>query len=72
MERKLSQLFDRQRFQQNARLAGIIDDVESRYTRVVDDDDLELVSAAGQIYAPQSPEDRVLINVILPPEEKHP
>ena len=47
MERKLFQAFDRQRFQQNARLAGIIGDVESRYVRALTDDDLEMVSAAG-------------------------
>ena len=47
MERKLFQAFDRQRFQQNARLAGIIGDVESRYAHALSDDDLELVSAAG-------------------------
>ena len=47
MERKLFQAFDRQRFQQNARLASIIGDVESRYARALNDDDLERVSAAG-------------------------
>ena len=47
MERKLIQAFDRQRFQQNARLASIIGDVESRYARALSDDDLEMVSAAG-------------------------
>ena len=47
MERKLFQAFDRQRFQQNGRLAGIINDVESRYARALNDDDLEMVSAAG-------------------------
>ena len=47
MERKLFQAFDRQRFQQNTRLAGIIGDVESRYARALSDDDLEMVSAAG-------------------------
>ena len=47
MERKLFQAFDRQRFQQNARLASIIGDVESRYARALTDDDLEQVSAAG-------------------------
>lgn len=47
MERKLFQAFDRQRFQQNARLASIISDVESRYARALTDDDLEMVSAAG-------------------------
>ena len=47
MERKLFQAFDRQRFQQNARLASIIGDVERRYARALTDDDLEMVSAAG-------------------------
>ena len=47
MERKLFQAFDRQRFQQNTRLASIIGDVESRYARALTDDDLEMVSAAG-------------------------
>ena len=47
MERKLFQAFDRQRFQQNARLASIIGDVERRYARALSDDDLEMVSAAG-------------------------
>ena len=47
MERKLYQAFDRQRFQQNERLTGIISDVESRYAHALTDDDLELVSAAG-------------------------
>ena len=47
MERKLFQAFDRQRFRQNARLASIIGDVESRYAHALTDDDLEMVSAAG-------------------------
>ena len=47
MELKLFQAFDRQRFQQNERLTGIISDVESRYAHALSDDDLELVSAAG-------------------------
>ena len=47
MECKLFQAFDRQRFQQNARLAGVISDVESRYARALTDDELEMVSAAG-------------------------
>ena len=49
MECKLFQAFDRQRFQQNARLAGIISDVESRYACALTDDDLEMVSAAGTV-----------------------
>lgn len=48
MERKLSQLFDRQKFQQNACLSAIIDDVESRYATTLTDDELDMVSAAGE------------------------
>ena len=50
---KLSQAFDFQKFQQNPRLADVISDVESRYTEVaLSDDDLELVSAAGETTVP--------------------
>ena len=59
MERKLFQAFDRQRFQQNARLASIIGDVESRYARALTDDDLEMVSAAGTVE--QAMDERLLI-----------
>ena len=48
MECQLFQLFDQQRFQQNPRLAAVIGDVERRYAGVISDDDLEMVSAAGQ------------------------
>ena len=47
MERRLCRLFDRQKFQQNSRLSSIIDDVERRYACAMNDDDLALVSAAG-------------------------
>lgn len=60
MERKLTDLFDRQRFQQNAKLADVIRDVESRYADGVEDDDLELVSAAGMDAAPAVQEDALL------------
>ena len=50
---KLSQAFDFQKFQQNPRLADVISDVENRYTKVaLSDDDLELVSAAGEAAVP--------------------
>ena len=50
---KLSQAFDFQKFQQNPRLADVISDVESRYTKAaLSDDDLELVSAAGETTVP--------------------
>ena len=52
MMKKLSQAFDFQRFQQNPRLAKIIGEAESRYANALSDDDLELVSAAGDAPAP--------------------
>ena len=68
MERKLFQAFDRQRFQQNARLADIIGDVESRYARVISDDDLEMVSAAG--VAEPVRNERLLVTSGLPEARK--
>jgi len=50
---KLSQAFDFQKFQQNPRLTDIVHDVESRYDKAaLSDDDLELVSAAGEATVP--------------------
>ena len=68
MECKLFQAVDRQRFQQNARLAGIISDVESRYARVLTDDDLEMVSAAG--VAEPVRNERLLVTSGLPEVRK--
>ena len=68
MERKLFQAFDRQRFQQNARLAGIISDVENRYARVLTDDNLEMVSAAG--VAEPVRNERLLVTSGLPEARK--
>ena len=70
MERKLFQAFDRQRFQQNERLASIISDVESRYARALSDDDLEMVSAAGT--AEPIKDETMLIIPLDPPAEKKP
>ena len=51
--KKLAQAFDYQKFQQNPRLAGVVRDVESRYDKAaLSDDDLELVSAAGEAAVP--------------------
>lgn len=48
MEKKLSRLFDYQKFAENADLADIIDDVNSRYQgSELSDDDLMNVAAAG-------------------------
>jgi len=50
---KLSQVLDFQKFQQNPRLEAITRDVESRYEKTaLSDDDLELVSAAGENTVP--------------------
>lgn len=68
MECKLFQAVDRQRFQQNAHLAGIISDVESRYACVLTDDDLEMVSAAG--VAEPVRNERLLVTSGLPEVRK--
>ena len=49
MEKKLSRLFDFQKFAGNSELADIIADVDSRYPKaqVLSDDDLMDVAAAG-------------------------
>ena len=51
MERKLRQLFDYQKFENNAALAAIIADTESRMNRELSDDDLSFVAAAGEVGA---------------------
>ena len=48
MEQKLSNLFDFQRFAASKRLDAVITDVESRYAGALSDDELEMVSAAGE------------------------
>ena len=51
--KKLSQAFDFQKFQQNPKLAGIVRETEGRYAKAaLSDDDLELVSAAGDTTGP--------------------
>ena len=51
--KKLSQAFDFQKFQQNPKLAGIVRETEGRYAKAaLSDDDLELVSAAGEATVP--------------------
>ena len=48
MEKKLQQLFDFQKFEENAELAKVIDSVHARYRRrKLDLDELEYVNAAG-------------------------
>ncbi len=48
MEKKISMLFDLQRFENNADLQEVIDAVHRRYTaRKLTDDEVECVAAAG-------------------------
>lgn len=49
MEKKLKKLFDYQRFEQNAKLEKLIRETESRYAKELSEEDLSLVSAAGEI-----------------------
>lgn len=46
MEKKLTRVFDYQRFSSNRRLAAMIAETERRY-QAMDEEDLFLVSAAG-------------------------
>ena len=47
MEKKLSRLFDYQRFENNARLGALIRETEERSVRALSDDELFAVNAAG-------------------------
>ena len=47
MDKKLKQLFDFQKFEQNPRLTTMIEDVEKSVADVLTDDELDKVSAAG-------------------------
>ena len=47
-QKKLTALFDYQRFELNARLQTLIADTENRCLHALSDDDLEWVSAAGE------------------------
>ena len=72
---KLSQAFDFQKFRQNPKLAAITSDVENRYDKAaLSDDDLELVSAAGETTVPTMNPDVLLGKHARPdnPEENRP
>lgn len=49
MENRLNKLFEFQKFENNSRLAKLIQETESRYGSALSDDDLDIVSAAGEI-----------------------
>ena len=48
MTKKLTALFDYQRFERHERLQALIEDTENRCMNALSDDDLEWVSAAGE------------------------
>lgn len=55
--KKLTALFDYQRFEGSKRLQALIEDTESRCLHALSDDDLEWVSAAGEITDPKPQKD---------------
>ncbi|MCR5670543.1 MAG: hypothetical protein K6G10_06020 [Butyrivibrio sp.] len=60
MEKKLSRLFDYQKFAENSDLADVIKDVESRYPaggRELSENELFFVNAAGDISAGDDEDD---------------
>lgn len=73
--KKLSQAFDFQKLQQNPKLAGIVRETEGRYAKTtLSDDDLELVSAAGETTVPTMNPEVLLGKHARPdnPEENRP
>lgn len=48
MENKLKSMFEFQRFNQNSRLAKMIEDTEAKYGTALSDEDLDFVAAAGE------------------------
>ena len=73
--KKLSHAFDFQKFQQNPKLAGIVRETEGRYAKAaLSDDDLELVSAAGETTVPTMNPEVLLGRHARPdnPEENRP
>ena len=55
--KKLTALFDYQRFERNERLQALIEDTENRCMNALSDDDLEWVSAAGEETDPKEKKD---------------
>lgn len=55
--KKLTALFDYQRFERNKRLQALIEDTENRCMNALSDDDLEWVSAAGEEIDPKEKKD---------------
>ena len=55
MEKKLTSLFEFQKFAHNPRLDQMLEEAENRYGQALSDDDLEQVSAAGDPSRYKSP-----------------
>ena len=53
----LTGLFEYQRFAGNKKLQALIDETERRQLYNLSDDDLSMVSAAGEATVPKEPED---------------
>ena len=51
MDKKLKALFDYQKFKRNKKLERLIVETESRYYKELSDDEMALVSAAGEPFA---------------------
>lgn len=49
MENRLKSLFEFQKFENNSRLAKLVRDTELRYGAELTDDELSMVSAAGDV-----------------------
>ena len=59
-ERRLFQAFDLQRIDKNERLQAVIDASHKRMNeRELNDDELDLVAAAGVAQAPMKPEEKL-------------
>lgn len=49
MEEKLKRLFDFQKFEKNEKLSALIEETQKRYAEELSEEDLEQISAAGDI-----------------------
>ena len=59
MSKKLKQLFDYQRFEENKELQQVIDSVHARYARrELSLEDMEMVAAAGTPELPEKPREK--------------
>lgn len=69
-ERKITNLLDFQHFQLNPKLKSVLQDVESRYAGALDDDALDLVSAAGTASIPTVQVEPLLARHDIPDDER--